>query len=146
MAGGRFRSLLDAIQFRSFELRPTRSMARLLRDQSKRDEARDLLAPVYGWFTEGFDTLDLKEAKARRLAHSIMEAIASAIVKRKRSLRAEPRDQRKGEEGSVKLSKARLEPISELNGAIKSKKHSVRSRLGKGKYPTSSRPWRTILI
>ena len=58
-------------------------MARLLRDQSKRDEARDLLAPVYGWFTEGFDTLDLKEAKARRLAHSIMEAIASAIVKRK---------------------------------------------------------------
>jgi predicted ATPase len=40
------------------------SMARLLRDQGKRDEARDLLAPVYGWFTEGFDTLDLKEAKA----------------------------------------------------------------------------------
>ena len=39
-------------------------MARLLRDQGKRDEARDLLAPVYGWFTEGFDTLDLKEAKA----------------------------------------------------------------------------------
>ena len=32
-------------------------------DQGKRDEARDLLAPVYGWFTEGFDTLDLKEAK-----------------------------------------------------------------------------------
>ena len=40
------------------------SMARLLRDQGKRDEARDLLAPAYGWFTEGFDTLDLKEAKA----------------------------------------------------------------------------------
>ena len=38
-------------------------MARLWRDQGKRDEARDLLAPVYGWFTEGFDTLDLKEAK-----------------------------------------------------------------------------------
>jgi predicted ATPase len=34
------------------------------RDQGKRDEARELLAPVYGWFTEGFDTLDLKEAKA----------------------------------------------------------------------------------
>jgi hypothetical protein len=33
------------------------------RDQGKRDEARELLAPVYGWFTEGFDTLDLKEAK-----------------------------------------------------------------------------------
>jgi predicted ATPase len=39
-------------------------MARLWRDQAKRDEARELLAPVYGWFTEGFDTLDLKEAKA----------------------------------------------------------------------------------
>ena len=40
------------------------SMTRLWRDQSKRDEARELLAPVYGWFTEGFDTRDLKEAKA----------------------------------------------------------------------------------
>jgi predicted ATPase len=40
------------------------SLARLWRDQGKRDEARELLAPVYGWFTEGFDTLDLKEAKA----------------------------------------------------------------------------------
>jgi predicted ATPase len=38
--------------------------ARLWRDQGKRHEARDLLALVYGWFTEGFDTLDLKEAKA----------------------------------------------------------------------------------
>ena len=40
------------------------SMARLWRSEGKRDEARDLLAPVYGWFTQGFDTLDLKEAKA----------------------------------------------------------------------------------
>jgi predicted ATPase len=40
------------------------SMARLWRDQGKRDAARNLLAPVYGWFTEGFDTRDLKEAKA----------------------------------------------------------------------------------
>jgi predicted ATPase len=39
-------------------------LARLWRDQGKRDEARELLAPVYGWFTEGFDTRDLKEAKA----------------------------------------------------------------------------------
>jgi len=39
------------------------SMARLRRDQGKRDEARELLAPVHGWFTEGFDTVDLKEAK-----------------------------------------------------------------------------------
>ena len=38
-------------------------LARLWRDQGKRDEARDLLAQVYGWFTEGFDTLDLKEAR-----------------------------------------------------------------------------------
>jgi predicted ATPase len=47
-----------------WELRAAMSMARLWRDQGKRDEARDLLAPVYGWFTEGFNTLDLKEAKA----------------------------------------------------------------------------------
>jgi predicted ATPase len=38
-------------------------MARLWRDQGKRDEARELLAPVYDWFTEGFDTFDLKDAK-----------------------------------------------------------------------------------
>jgi adenylate cyclase len=46
-----------------FELRAATSLARVWRDQGKRHEARDLLAPVYGWFTEGFDTLDLKEAK-----------------------------------------------------------------------------------
>jgi hypothetical protein len=40
------------------------SMARLRRDQGKPRQARELLAPVYGWFTEGFETLDLKEAKA----------------------------------------------------------------------------------
>ena len=51
-------------QTKSWELRAAMSMARLWRDQGKRDEARELLAPVYGWFTEGFDTLDLKEAKA----------------------------------------------------------------------------------
>jgi predicted ATPase len=51
-------------QARSWELRAATSMARLWRDQGKRDEARELLAPVYGWFTEGFETLDLKQAKA----------------------------------------------------------------------------------
>ena len=40
------------------------SMARQQRDQGKPEQARELLAPVYGWFTEGFDTLDLREAKA----------------------------------------------------------------------------------
>ena len=49
---------------RTFELRAAMSLARLWRDQGKRDAARDLLALVYGWFTEGFETLDLKEAKA----------------------------------------------------------------------------------
>jgi predicted ATPase len=49
---------------KAWELRAAMSMARLWRDQGKRDEARELLAPVYGWFTEGFDTRDLKEAKA----------------------------------------------------------------------------------
>ncbi|MCZ6840920.1 MAG: AAA family ATPase [Alphaproteobacteria bacterium] len=48
---------------KSLELRAATSLARLWRDQSRAAEARDLLAPVYGWFTEGFDTADLKEAK-----------------------------------------------------------------------------------
>jgi class 3 adenylate cyclase/predicted ATPase len=49
---------------KSWELRAAASLARLWRNQDKRQQAYDLLAPVYGWFTEGFDTLDLKEAKA----------------------------------------------------------------------------------
>jgi class 3 adenylate cyclase/predicted ATPase len=57
---------------KGWELRAATSLARLLRDQGKRDEARDLLAPVYGWFTEGFDTRDLKEAKA------LLDALAAA--------------------------------------------------------------------
>ena len=48
---------------RSFELRAAMSMGRLWRDQGKVQQARELLAPVYGWLTEGFDTRDLKEAK-----------------------------------------------------------------------------------
>jgi predicted ATPase len=50
-------------QARSWELRAAMSIAWLWREQGKRDEARELLAPLYGWFTEGFDTLDLKQAK-----------------------------------------------------------------------------------
>ncbi len=51
-------------QAKSWELRAAMSMARLWRDQGKMQQARELLVPVYGWFTEGFDTRDLKEAKA----------------------------------------------------------------------------------
>ena len=51
-------------QAKSWELRAAMSLARLWRDQGKLQQARELLAPVYGWFTEGFDTRDLKEAKA----------------------------------------------------------------------------------
>jgi predicted ATPase len=56
---------------RTFELRAAMSLARLWRDQGKVQQARELLAPVYGWFTEGFDTRDLKEAKA------LLEELAS---------------------------------------------------------------------
>jgi predicted ATPase len=49
---------------RLFELRAAVSLARLWSDQSKQAEACNLLAPIYDWFTEGFDTADLKEAKA----------------------------------------------------------------------------------
>ncbi len=57
-------AIARAQQSKSWELRAAMSMARLWRDQGKRDQARELLAPVYGWFTEGFDTRDLKEARA----------------------------------------------------------------------------------
>jgi predicted ATPase len=68
---GRALAVARAQQAKSWELRAAMSIARLWRDQGKRDEARDLLAPVYCWFTEGFDTLDLKEAKA------LLDALAS---------------------------------------------------------------------
>ena len=56
-------------QAKSWELRAATSLARLWRDQGKRRQARDLLAPVYGWFTEGFDTRDLK--RPRRCSTSL---------------------------------------------------------------------------
>ena len=56
---------------RLLELRASMGLARLWRDQGKVQEARELLAPVYGWFTEGFDTRDLKDAKA------LLEELAS---------------------------------------------------------------------
>jgi len=49
---------------KSLELRAVMSLARLRQQQGKKDEARQLLAEIYGWFTEGFDTVDLQEAKA----------------------------------------------------------------------------------
>ena len=51
-------------QAKSWELRAATSLARLLRDSGRRDEAHTMLADIYGWFTEGFDTADLKDAKA----------------------------------------------------------------------------------
>jgi predicted ATPase len=57
------------------ELRAATSLARLWRDQGKVQQARELLAPVYGWFTEGFDTRDLKNAKA------LLEELASKGVR-----------------------------------------------------------------
>ena len=57
-------SIAEEQEAKLWELRAAASLARLRRDQGRHAEARDLLAPVYGWFTEGFDTADLKEAKA----------------------------------------------------------------------------------
>jgi predicted ATPase len=62
-----FRTAIEvarAQQARWWELRATVSLARLLRDTGRRDEGRAMLAEIYGWFTEGFDTPDLKDAKA----------------------------------------------------------------------------------
>jgi predicted ATPase len=63
----RFRTAIEIARrqsARSPELRATTSLARLLRDTNRCDEARKMLAAIYNWFTEGFDTADLKEAKA----------------------------------------------------------------------------------
>jgi predicted ATPase len=51
-------------QSKSPELRAAMSLSRLWQQQGKRTEAHELLAPIYGWFTEGYDTADLQEAKA----------------------------------------------------------------------------------
>src|SRR5215831_4218678 len=58
------RAIARQQQAQSWELRAAMSLARLWQQQDKRAEGRDLLAPIYGWFTEGFDTADLQEAKA----------------------------------------------------------------------------------
>jgi predicted ATPase len=66
-AEGHFQTALEIArqqQAKSWELRTAMSLARLWRSQGKVQQARELLTPVYGWFTEGFDTRDLKEAKA----------------------------------------------------------------------------------
>jgi predicted ATPase len=57
-------SIAEEQEAKLWELRATASLARLRRDQGRRSEAHDLLAPIYAWFTEGFDTPDLKDAKA----------------------------------------------------------------------------------
>jgi len=49
-------------QMKAYELRAATDLARLLGEEGRREEARELLAPLYGWFTEGFDTADLKKA------------------------------------------------------------------------------------
>ena len=67
LAEADFRDAIELAQkmnAKAWELRATMSLARLLRDSGRRDEARPMLSKIYDWFTEGFDTADLKEAKA----------------------------------------------------------------------------------
>jgi predicted ATPase len=86
-------------QAKSWELRAAMSMARLWRDQGKVQQARELLTPVYGWFTEGFDTRDLMEAKAL-----LEELAASPFLRRaedkRNTRRATPRRLPSSSEGS----------------------------------------------
>jgi predicted ATPase len=66
-AEGYFHKAIDIArrqQAKSLELRAVMSLSRLWQQQGKKEEARQMLAEIYGWFTEGFDTADLKEAKA----------------------------------------------------------------------------------
>jgi predicted ATPase len=57
-------ALAQRMGAKAWELRATISLARLLNEKGRRNEARTMLAEIYGWFTEGFDTADLKDAKA----------------------------------------------------------------------------------
>jgi len=57
-------ALAQKMSAKAWELRAATSLARLLRDTGRRDEARAILSEIYNWFTEGFDTADLKDAKA----------------------------------------------------------------------------------
>jgi predicted ATPase len=66
-AAAHFRRAIDVArrqEAKLFEIRATMSVSRLLPEDGKREEAREMLSGIYGWFTEGFDTRDLKEAKA----------------------------------------------------------------------------------
>ena len=76
-------------QAKSLELRAAMSLARLWQRQGKHTEAYELLAPVYNWFTEGFDTADLQEAKTlldacRRRGHDCVEILEQALAMHKR--------------------------------------------------------------
>jgi hypothetical protein len=115
---------------RSWELRAAMSMARLWRDQGRRDEARELLAPVYGWFTEGFDTLDLKEAKALLDGVGVRNAHAALFANRAvptawRWIDADNRPQIKRQGHGLYLA-----PIYRLNPPSPKK---VRAVIGNGK-------------
>ncbi len=57
-------ALAQKMGAKAWELRATMSLARLLQSKGRREEAHDMLAEIYNWFTEGFDTVDLREAKA----------------------------------------------------------------------------------
>jgi len=57
-------ALAQKMNAKAWELRATTSLARLLRDKGRRDDARAMLSQIYNWFTEGFDTADLKDARA----------------------------------------------------------------------------------
>jgi predicted ATPase len=79
-----FKRALDiarAHQARSWELRAATSLARLWRHQGKRRQAQGLLAPVYGWFTRGFETLDLREAKG------LLDGLGAGVQKKRRPTR-----------------------------------------------------------
>jgi tetratricopeptide (TPR) repeat protein len=67
-------ALARTMAAKAFELRATMSLARLLARHDRRDEARSILGEIYGWFTEGFDTADLKDAKALLAELSVANA------------------------------------------------------------------------
>jgi predicted ATPase len=117
-------------QAKSWELRASMSLARLWRSQGKVQQARELLAPVYGWFTEGFDTRDLKEAKALALARSALVEATEQLTRALAQIDALPATPELRRE-QIKLQVALITPLGWVKGptAPETKAAAERARL-----------------
>ena len=121
---------------KSLELRAATSLSRLLRRQGKQPEARQLLGEIYGWFTEGFDTADLREARLLLEEMSgAVRAVAARSGTHSRSQQAQPWKSRTQTKGAEQLDSYGIEPVSwgSWDNAAKLRRKAGTSELPDGK-------------